>query len=308
MNSPSSPARQDSGHALQKTLSPAADTSIRLNKALANAGICSRRKADELILQGRVTINGEVAADLGIRIRPGRDIIAVDGKPVAGAEERIYLMMHKPVRTVCTVRDPEGRTTVMDMLPEQWQKFRLYPVGRLDFFSEGLLLLTNDGEFAQRLAHPRHHLPKVYHVRLREKASQAQLDSMRRGMTLQEGDVLAPVEVEFLPWQGEGCLLQMTLHQGLNRQIRRMCRDLRLTVLRLMRVAQGPLRLGDLRRGTVRELSPQEVRMLREAACPDLVPPVRADVKKRATTGGKMPPRQKKEYRARAANTAPKVR
>lgn len=237
---------------------------VRLNKALADAGICSRRKADELIAQGRVSVNGKTA-DMGTRVNTAQDRITVDEKTIAGTDERLYLLMHKPTQVMCTVSDPEKRPTVIDILPEQWRRYRLYPVGRLDFFSEGLILLTNDGELAQRLAHPRHHLPKLYRVRLRENASEAQLDVMRRGMTLEEGETLAPVEVQRIPWKGEGCVLEMTLHQGLNRQIRRMCRDLHLTILRLARTAQGPVQLGDLPKGAVRELRADEVRALRQA-------------------------------------------
>ena len=220
---------------------------IRLNKALADAGVCSRRRADELVFAGRVGINGVPAESPGQRVLPG-DVVSVDGRTVTLKDERAdscWLMLNKPVRVVSTASDPEGRETVLDLVPEPWNRRRLFPVGRLDFFSEGLLLVTDDGELAHRLTHPRWHLSKVYQVLVRpergESSVSAALSLMRRGMTLAEGDRLAPVEVNVLSSSGRGVLLEMVLHQGLNRQIRRMCRDVGFTVLRLKRVKEGPL-------------------------------------------------------------------
>lgn len=244
---------------------------IRLNKALADAGVCSRRSADELVFAGRVRVNGVVAESPGVRVQPG-DEVSVDGRPVRMKEESrqpCWLMLNKPVRIVSTASDPEGRETVLDLVPEPWRRRRLFPVGRLDFFSEGLLLLTDDGELAHRLTHPRWHLSKVYHVLVRPERGEASvsevLSLMRRGMTLAEGDRLAPVEVRVLPSSLRGVLLEMVLHQGLNRQIRRMCRDVDFTVLRLKRVQEGPLELGSLAPGRVRPLSEAEVSALRRA-------------------------------------------
>ena len=244
---------------------------IRLNKALADAGVCSRRSADELVFAGRVRVNGVVAESPGVRVQPG-DAVSVDGRPVRMKEESrqpCWLMLNKPVRIVSTASDPEGRETVFDLVPEPWRRRRLFPVGRLDFFSEGLLLLTDDGELAHRLTHPRWHLSKVYHVLVRPERGEASvseaLSLMRRGMTLAEGDRLAPVEVRVLPSSLRGVLLEMVLHQGLNRQIRRMCRDVDFTVLRLKRVQEGPLQLGSLAPGRVRPLSEAEVSALRRA-------------------------------------------
>ena len=255
---------------------------VRLNKALADAGVCSRRGADALIFAGRVRVNGAVADSPGLRVKEG-DRILVDGKAVAlrmqghsgggkGTKGTpCWLMLHKPVGVVSTARDPEGRRTVLDFVPPAWKGRRLFPVGRLDYFSEGLILLTDDGELAHRLSHPRWHLPRRYEVLVRpgEGASlSAALRRMERGMTLKEGERLAPVEAEQLPSRpdmGKGILLGLTLHQGLNRQIRRMCRDLGLTVLKLRRVSQGPLRLGSLRSGEIRPLEDAEIAALREA-------------------------------------------
>ena len=248
-----------------------ASEGIRLNKALADAGVCSRRRADELVFAGRVGINGVPAESPGQRVLPG-DVVSVDGRTVTLKDERAdscWLMLNKPVRVVSTASDPEGRETVLDLVPEPWNRRRLFPVGRLDFFSEGLLLVTDDGELAHRLTHPRWHLSKVYQVLVSpergESSVSAALSLMRRGMTLAEGDRLAPVEVNVLSSSGRGVLLEMVLHQGLNRQIRRMCRDVGFTVLRLKRVKEGPLELGSLAPGRVRPLSDAEVSALRRA-------------------------------------------
>ena len=250
---------------------------VRINKALADAGVCSRRKADELVAAGAVKVNGETVESPGLQIRPGIDRIEVNGRQLkSDTRPPCYLMLHKPVRVVSTARDPEGRMTVLDLVPSRWRGRRLYPAGRLDFFSEGLVLLTDDGELTNRLVHPSHHLPRVYRVLVRGGVKEQALAAMRSGMTLAEGEKLAPVEVRVLPGarhdlSGQrgtgqaGTLLEMTLHQGLNRQIRRMCRDLGLTVLRLVRVAQGPLQLGVMRPGEVRELTPAETTALRRA-------------------------------------------
>ena len=242
---------------------------IRLNKALAFAGVCSRRKADELIAVGAVCVNGIVADALGWRIDPGADTITLHGKPVVvpsgGMEDQnhTYVMLHKPIQVVSTAKDPEGRPAVLDFLPEELrQSTRLYPVGRLDYFSEGLLLLTDDGELTNRLTHPRYHLPKRYQVRVRERIESRMLEIMQKGMTLREGERLAPVEAEVQ----EDTTLLLTLRQGINRQIRRMCRDLGLTILSLRRISMGPLSLGDLAKGSCRHLLPDEVAALKKSA------------------------------------------
>ncbi len=237
---------------------------MRLNKALAHAGVCARRKADELIFSGAVRVNGETVTEPGRQVNPAADVIEVRGERLRPGHETCCLALHKPVRVVSTVKDPEGRKTVLDFVPEAYRNRRLYPVGRLDYFSEGLLLLTDDGELANLLAHPRHHLPRRYEVCVRGTVPERALASMRRGMTLAEGERLARVVVEARP-MGRDTLLTLTLHQGLNRQIRRMCRDLDLVVLRLVRVALGPLELGDLAPGMTRPLTDSELTSLRAA-------------------------------------------
>ncbi len=243
---------------------------LRLNKAIALAGVCSRRKADELIQQGLVQINGDTVLTPGLSIDPAHDVVAVRGQildlPHASAGHA-YILLHKPVKIVTTVSDPQGRPTVLDMLPPELRQRRLFPVGRLDYFSEGLLLLTTDGDLAYRMTHARFHLPKVYHVRVRGLVADSILESMRQGMTLAEGERLAPVPARVLEIDrlAPATILELTLIQGVNRQIRRMCRDLQLTVLQLTRVSQGPLLLDDLKPGAWRRLSPEEYDALRQA-------------------------------------------
>lgn len=240
---------------------------IRLNKYLAQAGLASRRGADELIARGQVRINGQVQRELGVHVIPGTDQIHVNGREVKlpVLESNLeYIIINKPVHTVSTVRDPQGRRTVLDLLPQELRSKRLFPVGRLDYMSEGLLLLTNDGELTLRLTHPRHEHPKVYEVAVREQVSEQILQIMRTGMTLKEGERLAPVEVDIIEKQQKANILHMTLRQGLNRQVRRMCRDLNLTILRLRRISMACLALGDLPSGHWRALRPQEIKALKK--------------------------------------------
>jgi 23S rRNA pseudouridine2605 synthase len=231
---------------------------LRLNKALAGAGLCARRKADALIFAGAVSVNGRIVVEPGRRIDPDNDRISVHGRNLnLRPPAPCRLMLHKPVRVLSTARDPEGRTTVLDILPARYAGRRLYPVGRLDYFSEGLLLVTDDGA----LAHPGRHVPRRNEVLVRGEVGEAALAAMRAGMTLAEGETLAGIEAgaEAL---GRDTLVHMTLRQGVNRQIRRMCRDLGLTILRLVRTGFGPLQLGGLAPGCCRELTARETAAL----------------------------------------------
>lgn len=241
---------------------------VRINKALAGAGICSRRAADDLIAQGAVAINGETITTPGVKVTVGKDVVTVNGVTVNLGTSRLtfsYVIINKPTRVVTTVNDPQGRTTVLDLLPMEMKKARLFPVGRLDYFSEGLLLLTDDGELTYRLTHPKWHLPKVYRVRIRGKVSDAALRTMRSGMTLAEGEELAPIKVNVLREENGITMLELHLIQGINRQIRRMCRDLDLTILSLKRYRHGPIDLGNLDRGKARFLDATEIAMLHRA-------------------------------------------
>lgn len=243
------------------------DSGVRLNKHLAQSGLCSRRKADELIEAGRVSVNGQ-RAKAGDKVLPN-DQVCVDGRLLGEKEEPVCLMLHKPPKVVSSARDPQGRATVLEYVPKGYRHLRLYPVGRLDYLSEGLILLTNDGALAQRLAHPSNNQRKVYEVEVRGSVTERVLSTLRGGMTLQEGDVTAPCEVEVLGAGGrqeaaKSTVLRFVLHQGLNRQIRRMCRDVGLVVQRLCRVAEGNLELGSLSPGRTRVLEEKDLRLLRE--------------------------------------------
>lgn len=243
------------------------NTPVRLNKFLADAGIASRRGADAIIQSGRVHVNGLIQREPGTKIIPGQDSVLCDGCNVTnsyGVAHR-YIMLHKPVHTVTTVNDPEGRTTVLDLLPKDLVSQRLFPVGRLDYMSEGLLLLTTDGDVTLRLTHPSFEHPKQYEVLVREEVPTESLATMRQGMRLREGERIAPIVVEAVREQRDATLLRMTLRQGVNRQIRRMCRDLGLTILRLRRVGLGPLLLEGLEVGKWRDLEEGEVMALKSS-------------------------------------------
>lgn len=230
----------------------------RLNKAIAAAGYCSRRKADALIFAGRVTVNDQTV-DMPAHQVHTEDRIAVDGHLLQRRQPLLYYLLHKPVQVVCTLHDPQGRPTVLSLLPEEAQKARVYPVGRLDYFSEGALLLTNDGQWANRLMHPRHHIPKEYEVSVRGHADASFLEQARRGMRLSDGTALLPAQIEASASSRGTTLLRIILHQGINRQIRRMCAEGGLTILRLRRVRIGDVTLGALPMGKLRPLTLREI-------------------------------------------------
>ena len=232
---------------------------IRLNKVIAASGITSRRGADELILTGKVALNGQIVTEAGTKVDPDKDKITVNGKSLLSAIELIYIKLYKPIEVVCTVKDPQNRKTVLDLLPKNIRKNRLFPVGRLDYFSEGLLLLTNDGDFTHRLLHPKFNHTKTYEVLVREDILDWQLQAMQSGMKLQEGEQLAPVQAKILKKIERGTVLQLILVQGVNRQIRRMCRDLQLTILQLKRTEQSGICLASLRPGQWVYLTQDEI-------------------------------------------------
>ena len=240
---------------------------IRLNKFLAQSGVASRRGADELVFAGRVAVNGVTADSPGVKVTPGRDAVTLDGKAVSlpGGGQGVTLMLHKPIEIVTTAKDPQGRQTVLDLLPEEIRNLRPFPVGRLDFYSEGLLLLTTDGDLCHRLTHPKWHLPKVYEVTIRGNVPRNAVETMRAGMTLEDGTRLASAKIITQKPMAGAQVLEITLIQGVNRQIRRMCQELGLTILRLCRVRQGPLTLGKLKRGEWRELTGDEMAALKKA-------------------------------------------
>src|SRR5512138_1034287 len=231
----------------------------RLQKILAQAGVASRRHAEELIVAGRVTINGVVVTELGTKADAALDRITVDGKPLQRAEKKLYFVLYKPAGYVTTMSDPQGRPIVTSLLKEVRE--RVYPVGRLDYNTEGLLLVTNDGTWANRLAHPRHEVEKEYHVRVRGEISQQQLDQLALGIKLEDG-MTAPGRTSRLSQSEHNSWFSLVIHEGRFRQVRRMCSEVGLTVVRLKRVRYGIVDLGNLKPGEYRLLSPQEVQQL----------------------------------------------
>jgi pseudouridine synthase len=241
--------------------------SIRLQKLLSSAGVASRRAAEQLILDGRVSVNGQVVRALGSKADPARDEVRVDGRRVRVVANRRYLLLNKPRGVLSTRSDPRGRPTVIDLVKAEAEY--LFPVGRLDFDSEGLLLLTNDGELAERLTHPRHDVEKVYHVRVRGVPDDHGLARLRRGLVV-EGRRTRPAEVEVIETgrgaRGDQAVLEITLREGRNRQVREMLEAVGHPVVRLRRVRIGPLTDRTLAPGQWRDLTPRELALLRAAS------------------------------------------
>jgi 23S rRNA pseudouridine2605 synthase len=258
----------------------------RLQKIIAAAGIASRRKAEELITSGLVSVNGQTVTELGTKADPEVDNIKINGQPLGGAQRHVYVLLNKPKGHVTTVTDPEGRPTVMDLVPGI--AARIYPVGRLDYLSEGLLLLTNDGALAQKLTHASSHVPKTYVVKISGKPADSEIEKLRAGMFLpadrtplktREGQLNAeaaprrskavrtgPVRIKLVrdsanPWY------EITLIEGRNRQIRRMFKQIGHDVEKIRRVRYGPLEL-DIEPGKFRHLTVQEVARLKSATLP----------------------------------------
>lgn len=232
---------------------------MRLQKFLSQAGIASRRKAEELIREGRVRVNGRVVTELGTKVDPATDRVSVDGRPVEAAAP-VWIALHKPAGYVSTRSDPQGRPTIYDLIPEEYAG--LFYVGRLDVDSEGLMLLTNQGDVAHRLLHPRYGVDRVYDVVVRGRVTDAEIQRLLEGIELEDG-VARAVAVERRPAPGpELSRLHVTLREGRKREVRRLFRALGHPVQRLVRIRYGPIRLGTLKRGSWRRLSPREVAAL----------------------------------------------
>ncbi|TNJ67407.1 rRNA pseudouridine synthase [Paenibacillus hemerocallicola] len=236
----------------------------RLQKVLAQAGVASRRKCEEYIEAGRVQVNDETVTTLGAKVDPAVDAIKVDGRPI-NRQRMQYLLFNKPKGVITSTSDPEGRNVVSDYIKDV--KERVYPVGRLDYDSEGVLLLTNDGELANLLTHPRHHVPKTYHATVKGVPHGDLLDKLRGGIKLEDG-ITAPAEVEYVdinPDKNE-TIVSITIHEGRNRQVRRMFEAISYPVIKLKRIQFGTLLLAGLQRGKHRALGKAEIEELRESA------------------------------------------
>lgn len=242
---------------------------MRLQKVIAQAGVASRRKAEMLITAGRVQVNGHTVTTLGTTVDPTTDVVVVDGRPLRLQEPLRYILLHKPRGYVTTCQDEQRRPTVFDLLKRQ--PVRLFPVGRLDMNSEGVLLLTNDGRLAHRLLHPRYGASRTYLVHVLGIVTEQDLERLRRGVSLDDGKTL-PAQVQIVRRADKSCWLRMTLHEGRSRQIHRMLeRCGGYSVKRLQRVAMGPLTLTGLPPGQSRDLEPFEIARLYRACGLDKV-------------------------------------
>jgi len=235
---------------------------MRVQKYLSRAGYCSRREGERLMELGRVHVNGEVCRELGSKVDPDEDVVEVDGRRVELPEEFTYLLLNKPEGYVTTLDDPQGRKTVADLVPEE--AGRLWPVGRLDRDSSGLLLMTDDGIMTHRLTHPSFEARKHYRVRVDGRPDASQMDRLREGVRLEDGYVTEPADVEVVERSEESTVLEITLTEGKNRQIRRMADTVGHSVQSLHRNGVGPIAIGDLEPGATRELEEAEVDALYE--------------------------------------------
>jgi pseudouridine synthase len=233
----------------------------RLQKIISAAGIASRRRAEELIFLGRVSVNGQVVTKMGTQADIEKDEILVDGKPVKPVSKKVYYLFYKPENMIVTHRDPQGRPTIYDYLkiPQ-----RVNSVGRLDFDSEGLLLLTNDGDLQAKLTHPSHEIPKTYHVKVAGHPTPQELETLAKGVDI--GDyVTRPAQVKVIKKNPHNSWIEIVIHEGKNRQVRRMVEGIYREVLKLIRVQIGSLTLGDLKKGDWRPLTVKELAALKKS-------------------------------------------
>ena len=233
---------------------------MRLQKYLASCGVASRRKCEAYILEGKVTVNGKVVNTLGTQVE-ANDEVCFCGKKVNLQEEYVYYMLNKPVGYVTTVQDEKERATVLDLIEDD--AHRVYPVGRLDYHTSGLLLLTNDGELTYELTHPKHHVNKCYEVKVKGHLSEAAQYALRNGVVL-DGRKTYPAQLKVLQEHDKQTLFQLTIHEGRNRQVRRMCKAVGYPVLSLKRISVGKLTLGHLEEGSYRHLTEKEVHYLKQ--------------------------------------------
>jgi 23S rRNA pseudouridine2605 synthase len=232
--------------------------SVRLQKFLADAGVASRRAGEQFILDGRVTVNGDVVRQLGTKVDPLHDRVTVDGRPVR-AKRKLYLALHKPRGCVCSRQDEFNRPTIYELLPREWSN--VYSVGRLDYDTEGLIFLTNDGEFALRLTHPRYGVRKKYVVTIEGRVEPVVLEKFRRGV-FHAGEKLQVEKARLISAGGSRSVVELELAEGKNREVRRLFESQNLTVKRLQRLQIGKIRLGELKPGKWRTLTEPEIKSL----------------------------------------------
>ena len=237
---------------------------MRLQKYIALCGVASRRSAEDLILAGKVSVNGAVVTELGTKIDPEKDRVSVGGKMLRTQEKKIYIMLYKPKGYVTTAKDNFDRDIVTDLIPKSLG--RLYPVGRLDYDSEGLLLLTNDGDFTYRLTHPSHEIAKSYLVRIAGEISEDAIEKLRKGVVI-DGRMTLPAKVAIRKCEEGKTTLLITITEGRNRQVRKMCAAVGHEVLRLCRVAEGSVKLSGLKPGEWRHLTKEEIALLGGTKC-----------------------------------------
>lgn len=234
---------------------------IRLQKYLAMCGIASRRSAEKVILEGRVAVNGEIITEMGVQVDENSDTVTVDDLIIHPEEEKHYIAYNKPIGEVTTVSDPEGRATVMDKFLDY--PVRLFPVGRLDYDSEGLLLLTNDGDMMNRVLHPSHEVIKTYWTKVSNHVSQEEIRALRKGVMV-DGKLTSPASVRLIRENTFDTVLLIGIHEGRNRQVRKMAEAIGHKVVSLRRVGFGPVSLGDLPTGMWRPLTKEEISSLKE--------------------------------------------
>ncbi len=234
---------------------------MRINKFLASCGVASRRNSEQYIVEGRVKVNGKVVTALATEINIDNDTVTLDGKRIELPQKHIYLMMNKPKGFICTVSDDRERKTVIDLLPENYKSKRVFPIGRLDYDSEGLLLLTTDGDLANRLMHPGSDVGKTYVCKVEGQVQESDIAKLRKGVML-DGSLTKKAKIKLLEFDGEFSRFEITISEGRNRQIRRMFETVNKEVVFLRRVAIGDLRLGGLYRGETRELKAHEIEYL----------------------------------------------
>ncbi len=237
------------------------DMEVRLQKLIASTGLSSRRKAEILIASGRVSVNGKVVTELGTKVDPARDHVKVDGKHLTSAQPFVYLILNKPKNVMSTLDDPGGRTTVENFL--RCVSVRVLPVGRLDFDSEGLMLLTNNGELAQALLHPRYHVPKTYLIKVKGVLKDDEIVRLEKGIKLEDG-MTSPAHVKKVRKVEANSWLEITIREGRKHQVKRMLDAVGHPVIKLLRIRMGPLSLGNLEPGEFRFLTDREANALRE--------------------------------------------